>query len=186
MEAVKFLVQSIKRFNEMGTVVRSGSAMCKKMSSFIDSQNDLIIVELGAGDGAITEHILKAMSPKARLFIFEINDEMYEALTKLKDERIVLIHDGAQHMVDHLAKYHVTKVDTIISAIPFLVLPEELMEDILILVKNTIRPGGNFIQMHYALTIKKTYEKIFGNVKTFFVPLNIPPGYVFKCVVTKK
>ena len=70
----------------------------------------------------------------------------------------------------------------IISAIPFLVLPDELTKDILMAGKKMLKTGGNFIQMHYVSSIKKMYKNIFGNVHTYFVPVNIPPGYVFRCV----
>ena len=182
MKKVKFLVQSLKNFQEMGTVVRSGPAMCKKMTQFIDKETDLIIVELGAGDGVITQYILDVMSPNAKLFVFEINPELAAVIAQIQDPRMILINDGAQHMDTLLGQYEVEKVDTIISAIPFLVLPDALKDNILNTSKKMLKSGGSFIQMHYISSIKKMYKEIFGNVETFFVPLNIPPGYVFRSI----
>lgn len=156
--------------------------MCRKMSHFIDSQNDLIIVELGAGDGVITSFILEKMSPDAKLYVFEINTELCAVISKIKDPRMILVNDSAEHMESYLLKHGITQVDMIISAIPFLVLPDELTKDILMAGKKMLRTGGNFIQMHYVSSIKKMYKNIFGNVHTYFVPVNIPPGYVFRCV----
>lgn len=181
MEKVKFLWQSIKNFKEMGTVVRSGAAMCRKMVQHIDNQNDLIIVELGAGDGVITQYILHKMSPNAKLFVFEINSELCEIISKIKDERMILINDSAQHMEKYLEEYHIKNVDIIISAIPFLVLPDDLTKEILHISKKVLKKGGHFIQMHYIKSISKMYQAIFKNVHTSYVPLNIPPGYVFRC-----
>ena len=182
MEKVKFLFQSLKNFQQMGTVIRSSPSMCRKMSHFIDSQDDLIIVELGAGDGVITSFILEKMSPDAKLYVIEINTELCAVISKIKDPRMILVNDSAEHMESYLLKHGITQVDMIISAIPFLVLPDELTKDILMAGKKMLKTGGNFIQMHYVSSIKKMYKNIFGNVHTYFVPVNIPPGYVFRCV----
>ncbi|HLO56693.1 MAG TPA: hypothetical protein VK169_20520 [Saprospiraceae bacterium] len=181
MKKVKFLFHSLKNFQEMGTVVRSGSAMCRKMTQFI-TKEETVIVELGAGDGVITSYILKAMADDAKLFVFEINPELCEIISRIDDPRMILINDGAQNMDRHLHKHGISQVDSIISAIPFLVLPKDLTQEILLICRKNIKKGGTFIQMHYANGIKKMYEGIFGNVETYFVPMNIPPGYVFRCV----
>ena len=181
MERVRFLWQSIKNFKEMGTVIRSSPAMCRNMVQYIDSRNDLIIVELGAGDGVITKYILDKMSKDAKLFVFEINPELCEVIASIKDDRLILINDGAQYMESILLKYEIETVDTIISAIPFLVLPENLTKEILNISKKILKSGGNFIQMHYVKNISKMYKAIYGNVEINYVALNIPPGYVFRC-----
>jgi phospholipid N-methyltransferase len=152
------------------------------MVQYIDAQHDLVIVELGAGDGVITKYILNKMSKDAKLFVFEINPDLSAVIAGIKDERLILINDGAQYMESLLLKYDVKKVDTIISAIPFLVLPEDLTKDILHTSKKILKNGGNFIQMHYIKSISKMYKDIFGNVHTSYVALNIPPGYVFQCI----
>lgn len=166
----------------MGTVIRSGESMCRKMTHFINPANDLIIVELGAGDGVITKFILNRMSKDAQLFVFEINTELCDVIVKIKDNRMILINDSAENMMFHLTKYGISEVDTIISAIPFLVLPDDLTKKILDISKSLLKTGGTYIQMHYVKNVKKMYKNIFGNVHTYFVPVNIPPGYVFRCI----
>jgi phospholipid N-methyltransferase len=152
------------------------------MTQFIHPNEDKIIIEIGAGDGAITAYILDKMAVDAKLYVFEINPALCKILTQLKDDRLILINDGAQNMKSILAKYEITKVDTIISAIPFLVLSDDLTKEILNTCKLMLKEGGIFVQMHYSTTIKKLYKNIFGNVHSYFVALNIPPGYVFTCV----
>lgn len=166
----------------MGTVVRSGPAMCSRMTQYIDHHHDLAIVELGAGDGVITTYILEKMSPNAKLLVFEINPELCEVISKIKDDRMILVNDGAQYMEVYLQKHGIEQVDTIISAIPFVVLPDNLTKEILQTCKKVLKNGGFFIQMHYVKSIQKLYRSIFGNVHTSYVPLNIPPGYVFRCI----
>lgn len=180
MQKVKFLWESIKNFKVMGTVIQSGPSMCKKMVQHIHKEGDLIIVELGAGDGVITKYLLEKMSSNAKLFVFEINPKLCEIISKIDDKRMFLINNGAQNMESELKKYNITQVDTIISAIPFLVLPQELTQEILSISKKMLKPEGYFVQMHYVKRISEMYKEIFGNVTISYVPLNIPPGYVFR------
>jgi phosphatidylethanolamine/phosphatidyl-N-methylethanolamine N-methyltransferase len=177
-----FFLQSLKNFQEMGSIARSSPQMCRKMSQFVPKDQDVIIIELGAGDGAITEHILARMTKNSKLLAFEINPELFEVLQEINDPRLIPINDGAENLPKYMEAHKIEGIDIAISAIPFLVLPEELMNEILIKVKDSLRIGGIFTQMHYATTLKSVYQNLFGNIDAFFVPLNIPPGYVFKCI----
>jgi phospholipid N-methyltransferase len=182
LKKVEFLIQSIKNFQEMGSIVRSGAQMCKKMSKFVPKHKDVVIIELGAGDGAITQYILDRMTQGSKLIAFEINPDLFERLEEIQDPRLVIINEGAQNLTQILKSLSIEEVDMVISAIPFLVLPEELTKEILQKSKSALKIDGVFVQMHYALSLKKMYEDLFGNIDTYFVPLNIPPGYVFKCI----
>ena len=142
------------------------------------------MLEFGAGDGAITEYIIKKMTKNSRLIIFEVNQEMVSILNeKFKEEsdRIIIINDGAQKADEYLSKLNIFEVDMIISAIPFIALPEKILTDTLLVSKKILKRHGLFIQMHYTLQLKNIYEKYFSDIELSFVPLNIPPGYVLKC-----
>ena len=168
----------------MGSIVRSGPQMCKKMTQYIPKNKDIIILEFGAGDGAITEYILKKMSKNSRLIIFEVNEEMVAILKEKfapENDRVEIINDGAQNAEKYIHDLNIQSVDMIISAIPFIALPEKILQDTLAVSKKILHEHGLFIQMHYTLQLKSVYEKYFSNIELTFVPLNIPPGYVLKC-----
>lgn len=57
----------------IGSVSRSSGFVSKTMLDAVDFTIAKVVVELGAGDGAITEHLLKRLQPDARLLIFEVN-----------------------------------------------------------------------------------------------------------------
>jgi phospholipid N-methyltransferase len=159
------------------------------MTQYILPDKDYIIVEYGAGDGAITEYILERMSEKSKLVVFEINPEMVETLKekfKSRSDRLIIINDGAQNSIKHLEQHGISYVDMFISAIPFVMLPEKLMLEIIDISKQILKRDGAFIQMHYSLQLRNVYEKLFDEVETSFVALNIPPGYVFKCSMYNK
>lgn len=145
----------------------------------VDFENATLIVELGAGDGVITKHILKKMRPDAKLLVFEVNQKFCQKVReKIDDDRMILIEDSAEHLPDHLKKLGLPKVEFIVSAIPFVALSKEITYKILDVCKDNLVKGGLYIQMHYSLVLKKTYERIFGNVKIDFIPVNVPPAFV--------
>jgi len=67
MGRLKFFLQGLLNFNQIGTVTRSGPAMCRQMAAGIPA-NSKYVIELGAGDGVIT--------PKAKTMIEAIKDRM--------------------------------------------------------------------------------------------------------------
>lgn len=185
MNKLKYLWQTLRHFKEMGTVIPSSETMCRQMTGFIEPSQDKVIVELGAGNGVITRHILAKMAPDALLFVFEINPELCAIIKKIEDPRMILINDDAQSMSEHLQKYNYSEADHIISAIPFLILPEDLRLGILKASHQVLKNQGLFVQLHYSKGIIDLYKHIFGSVETKYVAANFPPGYVFKCINKK-
>jgi len=181
MSRFKFLLEALKNFKEVGTVTRSGKALCRKIASFITNE-DRNVLELGAGDGAITESILKNMHPQGKLLCFEINPNMVEVLARIDDPRLIVINDSAEHMEDYMRAHDIIAFDGIVSAIPYIVLPKELAYKIITLCKENLKMEKFYLQVHYAKTKLSLYTETFGNIETFWVLLNVPPAYVFKCV----
>lgn len=178
MNPAKFFTESVRNLKTVGTITRSSRFVCRKMLSPIDFSKSLNIVELGAGDGVITRHILNSMSADSQLFTFEVNDVFIEKLKQINDPRLHVIHDSAENMEKYLSEGKVEKADHIISAIPFVMLPDDLTETILNKAFSMLKTGGVFVQIHYSLVLKKLYERIFGNVKVGFVFFNIPPAFI--------
>lgn len=179
MNRIHFLRESIRNLRTVGTVARSSKYLCRGMIRHIRFDKAENIVELGPGDGVITEYILKFMRPDSHLWAFEVNDAFCDLLThRIHDNRFHLIQDSAEYLGEYMAHHQLEKVDYIISAIPFIMLPEQLSLTIIRLCQEKLREGGKFIQLHYSPHTKKMYQQIFGNVEVFFVPLNIPPAFV--------
>lgn len=148
------------------------------MVKHVDFAEAELIVELGAGDGVITEFILNEMSPTAKLLVFEVNERFCDALRDIDDDRLIIAQDSAENIGSHVARLGYEKVDAIISAIPFVALPKELGYSIVQECHQCMKQGGRYIQVHYSLLTKKLYETIFGNVDINWVPLNMPPAFV--------
>ncbi len=178
MNAISFLRESLRNFKTVGTVTQSSPALCKGAIKQVDFVEARHLIELGAGDGVITKHILAAMHPEARLMAFEVNPLFCAQLRALDDERLVVVEDSAEHMKRHLRDNEFAEIDAVVSAIPFVNLPKALADSIVNLCRDVLRVGGPFSQVHYSLIRKKAYAAIFGNVKVDFIAMNVPPAFV--------
>ncbi len=181
MSRIKFFFEGLKHFKEIGTVTRSGTAMCKKAASFIPADDKVIIVELGAGDGVITKHILRRISSDSTLIAIELNEKLYKELLDIQDDRLIPVHGSAEELEAILSEHHIQNIDHIVCAIPFIVFPREKAKAMLQTFKRLMKPGGFFMQIHYAKNLTSLYESVFGNLKTHFILANFPPAYVFVC-----
>lgn len=181
MNTLSFLKESIRHLRTTGAVVRSSKYLVKEMLKPVDFKHAKVIVELGAGDGVLTHEILRQMQPDSRLLCFEINVQFCEILRGINDPRFILIEDSAANLGEHMKRLGITEIDYVISAIPFVSLPDELSYSIVQGCYKSLKKTGLYIQFHYSTLIKKMYRRIFGNVDTNFVPLNFPPAFVMIC-----
>ncbi|NBB88279.1 MAG: methyltransferase domain-containing protein [Bacteroidetes bacterium] len=186
MKNIPFIRESIRNLKTVGTITKSSRALCKGAANEVDYTAAKEIVELGAGDGVITKHILKAMAPDARLMVFEVNESFCDQLRAIDDDRLIVIQDGAEQLDHYLTEHHFVGLDAVISAIPFVIFSDEQARQIITDCRNHLKSGGLYVQVHYSLVARKMYRDIFGNVKTKFIPLNIPPAFVLTSQVNGK
>jgi phospholipid N-methyltransferase len=182
MSHLSFLKESFRSIRTTGAVMRSSRWLVREMLEPIDFKKAKVVVELGAGSGAFTKELLSQMSPDTHLLSFEINPEFCKILrSTISDERFILIEDSAAALPEHLEKLGFGQADYIISGIPFVTLPTELVHEIVIASRKSLKKNGLFIQFHYSSLIQKMYQEFFGNVEVRLVPLNIPPAFVMIC-----
>jgi len=182
MKSIEFLREGLRNLKTVGTVTRSSKHLCKGMIKHVDFQGARLIVELGAGDGVITKHILRSMHPDAKLLAFEVHPKFCDSLRRINDKRLIVAEDSAEKLDEYLAMIGVEEVDYVISAIPFVALPKEVGFSIVRACHKHLRHSGLYIQVHYSLLTKSLYESVFGNVDVNFVPLNVPPAFVLVSV----
>jgi len=181
MSALKFISHSLQNFKTVGTITRSSANLCKKMISHVDFSTAKVIVELGAGDGVITKHILKAMRPDATLLVFELLPQLAEIIKEIDDDRMVVIVDNADKIGEYLKANGFDKADAIVSAIPFVNIPKPISYGIVEAARDSLIKGGPFIQMHYSKLVSDMYKEVFGNLRYHFVAINFPPVFIHIC-----
>ncbi len=182
MNKFEFLIEAVKNWKQSGTITQSSPHLCRAMVEHLDPTKDKYVVEFGAGDGVISKYILEKLPEDGKLFSFEINDAMFERMKEIKDPRFIPIYDSAENLGIHLKENSIEEVDSVISGIPFVVLPTELTISILEEAKYYLKPGGMFVQFNYSKILKGVYKSVFHNFTSKYVLLNTPPAFVFRCV----
>lgn len=186
MGRLAFLKESLKNLKDVGTVTRSSRYISRAMIKAADLSGAKVIVELGAGDGVVTKHILQNMDGDALLFSFEINAKFCQIISRIKDERLRVVNISADKVESVLQKYGHPKVDVVFSELPFTNFPLELVKEVVTQCESMLKEGGRFVQIHYSLKMKKLYYSIFHNIKMFFELRNLPPAFILLCIKGKK
>ncbi len=176
-----FFSEFLKQGKNVGSITPSSKYLVKKMMDPIDFSDVKCIVEFGSGTGIITLELLNKMPADAILLAFEINMEFCEMLQKIEDPRIRIIADTAENLENYLTQNNIKKVDYIVSSLPFTMIPNGIVKNILRVVTKVLKPEGAFIQYQYSLNAYKKLRDTFKNVDLTFTPMNIPPAFIFTC-----
>lgn len=178
LSTFSFLLEGLRNLQTTGTLTRSSQALCLAAIDRIDFSTARTIVELGAGDGVITEHILKRLHPDGKVIAFEVSPELCADMRALGDDRLVVAEDSAENIRHWLDQIGADKADHVVSAVPFAALPKDLGKAIVTAAKENLRAGGCYNQVHYSLKTKSYYEEAFGKVEAKRVWRNLPPAWV--------
>ncbi|WNW01314.1 rRNA adenine N-6-methyltransferase family protein [Tenacibaculum sp. HL-MS23] len=178
-----FFKEAVKNYKTSGTVAPSSKYLAKKMLREIDFSTAKVIIELGPGNGAITNTILNEIEPNTVLICFEINDAFYKELKKIKHPQLIVIKASAENMRGEIKKLGYNEVNYIVSSLPLTIIPKEVSHNILQESYLLLNTKGIFIQYQYSLTYYKKLKGVFGdNIQLSFEPLNFPPAFIYNCV----
>lgn len=180
---MSFIKQYLLHPRQVGAVKPSSKNLAKKMLLHVSFEKASCIAEFGPGTGVFTEEIIRCKKEETQFLIFEVNDNFYERL-KEKYENVPgvhVIHDSAQNMGLYLKKYHLKRVDYVISGLPFASLPAEVSDAVLRECRKYLSPGGLFITFQYTLLKVKLFRQYFAIAAIEKEMRNLPPAYVLNC-----
>lgn len=174
-----FLYKFMQKPNEIGSVAPSSSFLTRKMLANLPWDKIETLVELGAGTGVFTKFIADNKKESCQIVVIEQDSDMRKAL----QTKYPAFHYGvrAEKLDWLLQRYDLPQVDCIVSGLPFAAFSESLRDKIMAAVHCSLKPGGIFVAFQYSLQMRKTLKKHFNEVKIGFVPLNMPPAFVYCC-----
>lgn len=179
-EEILFIKRWLAHPLKVGALLPSSPFLARLVARHTRIGDDDVVVELGAGTGAVTKALLDAGIPKERLFVIEIDADMCTYLRKWYPQAQV-IHGDAGALADILPSRWRGKVATVISGIPMITLPDDLQARLIRSWLGELKPGGRMLQYTYSLVSPIPQKKFGLSVKragmTF---LNVPPASVFK------
>lgn len=164
-----------------GTICPSSRFLARRMVASIGkSPKDCgAVVELGAGTGAITKYIVEGgYAGDSSLYCIEFDKKLCEILEK-KFPAAKIINGSAEN-IRELVGADSGKISAIISGLPLVSLPKEVVDNILREVEESLPAGGRFVQFTYNLSRSPEslgFKKM-RHIGKSFVLFNIPPARV--------
>ena len=168
---------------QMGAILPSQRFLIEKMIAPIPQTYRGQVVELGAGNGALTLR-LAAKCPNARILACEINPTLARytrhnlQCAGLKD-RVTVMASCAETMLTEMAGAGAERPDFIVSGVPIGNFTKTRTLALLNLISKMVEERGMYIQFQHFLRDRKTVKAIFPNLRTIPVFLNFPPAVVY-------
>jgi len=132
---------------QMGAIVPSSDRLAGRMAAQVgDSPN--LVVELGAGTGAVTRALLTRGIPATSLIAVERDERLAAQLTQ-RFPRLKVLNGDAGRLRQLLGRRLDRPVDAVVSSLPLLSLPGITRARAVVEAFAVLRPGGRFIQFTY-------------------------------------
>jgi phosphatidylethanolamine/phosphatidyl-N-methylethanolamine N-methyltransferase len=128
---------------QVSAIAPSSRTLARAMTLGLGPQSGRV-VEFGPGTGRFTEAILARGVPPAHLTLFELDAE-FVAHLRARFPGVTVLQAGAETAADHVAP----GVQTVISGLPLLSMPEDLRHAIVAAAFAVLGPRGSYVQFTY-------------------------------------
>jgi phosphatidylethanolamine/phosphatidyl-N-methylethanolamine N-methyltransferase len=179
-ETELFFRQWLRSPKSMGAVIPSSRALARAVSREIAWRPGQVIVELGAGTGAISQGLIESGLPPEALMMIELDRPLFEYLRE-RFPKVRVINGDATRLVDILRQQGVAEVGTVISGIPMVTMPIGFQRAIIEQSFAALGPGGCLLQYSYSPVVPIRAKKLGVDARLVkFVVRNLPPATVWR------
>lgn len=172
-----FAREMLRNFTTVGAILPTSAHTAKQMAKQVAENQTGYVVELGAGTGSITAALVRRLADPKRLIIIEQSKELADHLKK-RFPQLHIINGDAIHLQALLGDKS-KQVATIVSALPFTVMPKKTAREINQQINAVLRHDGRLIQITY--NWRKHYSHFsdqFKWINSKYVLLNVPPARI--------
>lgn len=177
--AALFLRRWLANPLQMGSVVPSSPALCRRVATQVRRTGDEWVVELGAGTGVISRALLLHGVPPERMAVVEIVPSMAGHLRATLPGVEVAAGD-ARLLPDLLPRARHGRIGTVICGIPLVLLPLAEQRRF-IQAMLAVAPGRGFLHYSHCATSPLPARKHgLAATREAWTPLNLPPASVWR------
>ncbi len=164
---------------QMGSIVPSSGALCRRVAGQMRRAPDEAVIELGAGTGVISRALLDAGLPAERLFVVEIVPAMAAHLRRVLPG-VNVIEGDARALPELLpAQWH-GQIGTVVCGIPLVLLPLAEQRRFIDAIE-AVAPGRGFLHYSYCATSPLPWRRHRLTARReAWTPLNFPPASVWR------
>jgi phosphatidylethanolamine/phosphatidyl-N-methylethanolamine N-methyltransferase len=179
-ETELFFRQWLRSPKSMGAVIPSSRALARAVSREIVWRPGQVIVELGAGTGAISQGLIESGLPPEALVMIELDRPLFGYLRD-RFPAVRVINGDATRLVDILRQQGIGEVGTVISGIPMVTMPLAFQRAIIQQSFAALAPGGCHLQYTYSPISPIPAKKLGVEAKLVrLVVRNLPPATVWR------
>jgi phosphatidylethanolamine/phosphatidyl-N-methylethanolamine N-methyltransferase len=164
---------------QMGSIVPSSAALCRRIVAQTHYAEDEAVLELGAGTGVISKALLEGGLPAERLFVVEIVRDMANHLRAQLPGANVIEGDARRLPALIPPEWH-GKIGTVVVGIPLVLLPVDEQRRFIDAIE-AVAPKRGFILYSYCVTSPLPWKqhKLVAK-REQWTPLNFPPASVWR------
>ena len=180
---LQFMGAALAKLRQTGAIVPSQRFLVGKMIAPIPETYSGRIIELGAGNGALTVRLARRC-PAAHILACEINPVLARKTRDNLDQagingQVQVVSDSAEHVLSEMRRRGMERADYVLSGIPLGNLPGERVSALVDAICGALASGGMYVQFQYSLIDRKRIRSHFKHLRTVPVLLNIPPAVVY-------
>lgn len=178
---VMLLNEILRAPREIGAICPSSIRLGETMASLIDGGDEGLVVELGAGTGAITESLLRSGIAPGRLIVIEKSASFARYLSE-RFPQIVVFHADASDLPVVLGQS--LRVKAVVSCLPLRSLPDKVVSKITTTWAQSLARDGRVVQFTYApFSASAWLDAGLKRIGSETVWANLPPARVevFSC-----
>ncbi len=184
-ENIQFLQAFLKNPAKVGSIAPSSPELAMKMCQGIEPNQEKIVLELGVGTGAITKYLQENLPDDKSYLGIELDGDLVKSL-KVRYQDLSFVRGNACELAEIHRESDLGKVGYIICCLPFVSLPNEVGEKILLEVDKFMQRGCTFRTFQYAhgyyfpsaIKLREFMRSRYGKAKKSpLIVKNVPPAY---------
>jgi len=183
---IQFLQAFLKNPLKVGAVAPSSPDLAWQMLDGITPDENNVILELGVGTGAITKCIREIVTDDDRSYLgVELDDKLVSNL-RVRFPGMNIVAGCAARATELHRESGLGKVSYILCCLPFVTLPDEVVDGVLSEVEKFMDQGCMFRAFQYAhgyytpsaRRLRRFMRERYGRTKrSKLVTKNLPPAY---------
>jgi len=184
-ENIQFLQAFLKNPGTVGSITPSSPELARRMVAGMRPDPDNVILELGVGTGAITKYLQSIVPDDESYLGIELDRDLVRSLKK-NYPNMKIVRGNALDAAEIHRKSGLGKVTTIICCLPFVSMPNEIGDNILLEIDKFMQQGCVFRTFQYAhgyyfpsaIKLREFMRDRYGKSKrSSLIVKNVPPAY---------
>lgn len=148
-ENIQFLQAFLKNPLKVGAIAPSSPELAAEMLKDIEPDDNNIVLELGVGTGAITKFLANKIPSKDSYLGLELDSDLVKTLNANLPDMNIICGNAAEAYKIH-QESGLGKVRYLVCCLPFVSLPKEISESILVEIEKFMHEGCELRIFQYA------------------------------------